>query len=89
VSTNNDQQQQQQQQTILFSNRVWDKPFWKWNIEEHKVADIITKGNCCFNQVKQTHGFRKFAITMMDKAGVKDTHRRYLTGHAQAAQDGS
>jgi hypothetical protein len=26
---------------------------------------------------------------MMDKAGVKDTHRRYLTGHAQVAQDGS
>ena len=24
---------------------------------------------------------------MMDKAGVKDTHRRYLTGHAQVGQD--
>ncbi len=40
-------------------------------------------------KVKQTHGFRKFAITMMDQAGVKDTHRRYLTGHAQVGQDGS
>ena len=35
----------------------------------------------------RSHGFRKFVITMMDKAGVKDTHRRYLTGHAQVGQD--
>jgi hypothetical protein len=34
-------QQQQQQQTTLFSNIKCDKPFWIWNIEEHKVADII------------------------------------------------
>ena len=37
----------------------------------------------------RSHGFRKFAITMMDKANVKDTHRRYLTGHAQVGQDAS
>jgi integrase len=41
------------------------------------------------HKVKQTHGFRKFAITMVDQAGVKDSHRRYLTGHAQVGQDGS
>jgi hypothetical protein len=47
------QQQQglQQQQTTLFSNRVWNKPFWIWNIEEHKVADIMTNGDCCFNHI--------------------------------------
>ena len=32
------------------------------------------------HEVKQTHGFRKFAITMMNKSGILDTHRRYLTG---------
>jgi hypothetical protein len=37
--------------------------------------------------IMRSHGFRKFVITMMDKAGVKDTHRRYLTGHAQVGQD--
>jgi hypothetical protein len=42
---------QQQQQTILFSSRVWNKPFWIWDIEEHKVVDIITNGDCCFNHV--------------------------------------
>jgi hypothetical protein len=42
---------QQQQQTTLSSSRVWNKPFWIWNIEEHKVADIITSGDCCFNHI--------------------------------------
>jgi hypothetical protein len=28
-----------------------DKPFWIWNIEEHKQEDIITKGDCCFNHI--------------------------------------
>jgi integrase len=39
--------------------------------------------------VMRSHGFRKFVITTMDKAGLKDTHRRYLTGHAQVGQDRS
>ena len=28
-----------------------DKPFWIWNIEEHKQQDIETKGDCCFNHI--------------------------------------
>jgi hypothetical protein len=47
VATNNNQQQQ----TTLFSSRVWNKPFWIWNIKEHKVADIITNGDCRFNHI--------------------------------------
>jgi hypothetical protein len=45
------QQQQQQQQTTLFSSRVCNKPFWIWDIEEHKTADIITNGDYCFNHI--------------------------------------
>jgi hypothetical protein len=41
----------QQQQTTLFSNRILSKPFWVWNIEEHKAADILTNGYCCFNHI--------------------------------------
>jgi integrase len=41
------------------------------------------------HRVKLTHGYRKYAITMMDKAGIRDTSRRYLTGHAQIGQDAS
>jgi hypothetical protein len=28
-----------------------DKPFWIWNIEEHKQEDIKTNGDCCFNHI--------------------------------------
>jgi hypothetical protein len=41
---------QQQQQTQFF-DKLQDKPFWIWNIEEHKLEDIRTKGDCCFNHI--------------------------------------
>jgi hypothetical protein len=28
-----------------------DKPFWIWNVEEHKQEDIKTNGDCCFNHI--------------------------------------
>jgi hypothetical protein len=31
--------------------RLHNKPFWIWNIEEHKQEDIRTKGDCCFNHI--------------------------------------
>ena len=40
---------QEQQQTTLFSSRILNKPFWIWNIKEHKAVDILTTGYCCFN----------------------------------------
>ena len=39
-----------QQQSILFE-RLRNKSFWIWNIQEHKQEDINTKGNCCFNHI--------------------------------------
>jgi hypothetical protein len=27
------------------------KPFWIWNVEEHKQEDIRTNGDCCFNHI--------------------------------------
>jgi hypothetical protein len=50
-SKENRSNKQQQQQTTLFSSKVWNKPFWIWNIKEHKAADIITNGVCCFNHI--------------------------------------
>ncbi|MDQ3903754.1 MAG: DEAD/DEAH box helicase family protein [Thermoproteota archaeon] len=40
----------QQQQSKLFE-RAHNKPFWIWNIEEHKQVDIRTDGDCCFNHI--------------------------------------
>jgi hypothetical protein len=31
--------------------RLQGKPFWIWNIEEHKQQDIKTNGDCCFNHI--------------------------------------
>jgi hypothetical protein len=39
-----------QQHTILFE-RLRDKPFWLWNIEDHKTEDVRNKGDCCFNHI--------------------------------------
>jgi hypothetical protein len=38
------------QQSRLFE-RLQNKPFWIWNIEDHKHEDINTKGDCCFNHI--------------------------------------
>jgi hypothetical protein len=42
---------QGQQQTTLFSSRILNKSFWIWDIKEHKAADILTNGYCCFNHI--------------------------------------
>ena len=39
-----------QQQTKLFESLL-NKPFWIWDVEEHKAEDIKTKGNCWFNHI--------------------------------------
>jgi hypothetical protein len=39
-----------QQQSRLFEG-LQNKPFWIWDVEEHKLEDIRTKGDCCFNHI--------------------------------------
>jgi hypothetical protein len=39
-----------QQQSKLFE-RLHNKPFWIWNIAEHKHEDVRTDGDCCFNHI--------------------------------------
>jgi hypothetical protein len=39
---------QQQTQSL---DRLQNKPFRIWNIEEHKQEDVRTKGECCFNHI--------------------------------------
>jgi hypothetical protein len=38
-----------QQQSKL--PELHDKPFWIWDIAEHKQEDIKTDGDCCFNHI--------------------------------------
>jgi hypothetical protein len=39
------------QEQFRLTERLHNKPFWIWNIEEHKQEDIDTKGDCCFNHI--------------------------------------
>jgi hypothetical protein len=39
-----------EQQNKLFE-RLRNKPFWIWNVEQHKQEDRRTKGDCCFNHI--------------------------------------
>jgi hypothetical protein len=38
------------QQSRLFE-RLRNKPFWFWDVQEHKHEDVRTKGDCCFNHI--------------------------------------
>jgi hypothetical protein len=38
------------QQSKLFE-KLQNKPFWIWNIKEHKRQDVRTNGDCCFNHI--------------------------------------
>jgi len=31
--------------------RLRNKPFWIWDQEQHRLEDIRTKGDCCFNHI--------------------------------------
>ncbi|HET7283464.1 MAG TPA: hypothetical protein VFI70_02165 [Nitrososphaeraceae archaeon] len=45
------EQQEQQSSLALLTNRLMNKPFWIWDIGEHKQEDVATKGDCCFNHI--------------------------------------
>src|SRR5437868_4283002 len=60
----------QQQQQIQSIDKLQNKPFWIWNIEEHKQEDIRTKGECCFNHIiglPTKDGFEKPIFDYNDK----------------------
>ena len=39
------------QQQSRFFESLQNKPFWIWNVEQHKQEDVITNGLCCFNHI--------------------------------------
>jgi hypothetical protein len=39
------------QQQFTFFEILHNKPFWIWNIDEHKQEDIKSNGHCCFNHI--------------------------------------
>ena len=54
-------EQSSQQRTNLF-DILYSKPFWIWDKDMHKMEDIKTKGDCCFNHIvglPQKNGMEK------------------------------
>jgi hypothetical protein len=48
------------QQQKLFE-RLQNKPFWTWDVEEHKQEDIRANGDCCLTILLACH--RKMEMT--------------------------
>lgn len=71
--------------TTSIIQRALEKALQKAGINQRPNGLIHGKRRA----IARSHGFRKFVIAKMDKAGVKDTHRRYLTGHAHIGEDRS
>jgi hypothetical protein len=39
------------QQQSKLAETLHNKPFWIWNVQEHKQEDVRTNGACCFNHI--------------------------------------
>jgi hypothetical protein len=39
------------QQECKLLDRVKNKPYWIWDIVEHRQEDVRTNGDCCFNHI--------------------------------------
>jgi hypothetical protein len=39
------------QQQSKLAERLHNKPFWIWDVQEHKEEDVRTNGLCCFNHI--------------------------------------
>jgi hypothetical protein len=39
------------QEQIRLLKRLQNKPFWIWDRLQHKLEDIITNGDYCFNHI--------------------------------------
>jgi hypothetical protein len=39
------------QQQYRLTEKLHNKPFWIWDVQEHKQEDIKTNGYCCFNHM--------------------------------------
>jgi hypothetical protein len=43
-------QQSENTRNALY-DRLINKPFWIWNVEQHRLEDARTEGECCFNHI--------------------------------------
>jgi hypothetical protein len=78
-----------QEQCRLF-DRLQNKPFWIWDIEEHKQEDIRTNGDCCFNHIiglpqkdgqdKPLYDYEQLIFDVFAQLGAKHVWIKKATG---------
>jgi hypothetical protein len=39
------------QRQSKLTEKLQNRPFWIWNVEQHKLEDIKTDGDCCFYHI--------------------------------------
>jgi len=70
--------------------RLNNKPFWIWDIEEHRQEDIRTNGDCCFNHIiglpqkdgvdKPMYDYEKLIFDVFAHLGAKHVWIKKATG---------
>ena len=67
------------QQQSTFFRRLHTKPFWIWNVEEHKQEDVKTNGYCCFDSLVAHNGNKKHLwIKKATALGISEFMLRFM-----------
>ena len=74
-------------------DRLCNKPFWIWDVEEHKQEDIKTNGDCCFNHIiglPQKDGIDKpiydYEEIVFDSLVTRNGNDNYSSGNKHFSQ---
>jgi hypothetical protein len=83
-------QQQKENTRTELHQRLHNKPFWIWDIEEHKLEDIKTDGDCCFNHIiglplkdgddKPLYDYEQIILGSLDNGDKKHLWIKKATG---------
>jgi hypothetical protein len=76
------QQQKENTRKELFE-RLQGKSFWIWDKQQHKLKDIRTDGDCCFNHIigppqKDGNGNKHLWIKKATGLGVSEFMLRFM-----------
>ncbi|MFL6472734.1 MAG: hypothetical protein ACJ71H_18010, partial [Nitrososphaeraceae archaeon] len=76
-----------QQQSKLFEI-LQNKPFWIWSKQQHKLEDVRTNGDCCFNHIiglptkdsidKPLYDYKKIIFDCLINQKNSNVNKKYL-----------
>jgi hypothetical protein len=76
------------QQQSRLTGILYNRPFWIWNVEEHRQEDIRTNGDCCFNHIvglpskdtvdKPLYDYEKIIFDLVPHYGNINPYNKHL-----------